>query len=972
MENIPKNLIEKLQDNNVVLFLGAGLSINAGYPSWKGLIKTILENLGDKEQKKEGYLNALNEDILSPIEVLGKIEPLKDYAIEIFDKELRKYNHCSPTTIHEKVGKLTSKIITTNYDCLLESSNNDFEKVIYSNKYKVAKISEYEKYIFKIHGDINEPDKCILFPKEYEELYSKEEKTSVFELKKIISDKSILFIGFSLDDPYIKFIFDFVTNLYSGFSPEHFIITSDKDKIWPQKVTPIFIDDYYLNLESVIDFLITEKNKKIVEKNEDLNNVLLSDTSIIKITRNLEYDIPPNVKFWVGRKKEIKNISNENFRVIFITGIGGQGKSALAAHFIKNNFDTNVYELADWRDFKEENNRFQTKIISIIQRLTNGEVNAKELENLINEELVDTFFHYLSSKKAIFVFDNIDSYIDLESFKPTGGFGYFFNQAMNVEHNSRFIFTCRPFIREASVNFYQISLLGLSVEESLELFSFYDIPVSKSVLKELAFTAHTLTKGHPLWLNLIAAQAVRGIETVNKFIKSIEDKSNFDEDNFSSILSEQILDEVWNSLNDKQRILLRSLAEIVKPETINSLSNILDSELNINQINKAFRTLKNLNLVEIKTSSISEDQIELHPLVKEYILQKYPKNERVKYITLLVQYYDSFIYILKPKLSSVLSLHSFQNWTSKIELEINRGSFKPALVALEEVSSSILSAGFSEEYLRVAEKLFEKIDWQEAIENEFPYFHSQFSTLTTILTQFGKYSLCLEFLEKFNSLIPGKSVYYLNYCSAKCHLLWYQEKYEDAIQIGEEGVLLLTESGLADNHGLKHNLALAQRDSSDIHNIKIALQFFQKNETLEKILDKENVNYELGGHFYGNVGKCLEHLNKIDDALFCYCISLQILIKDDNEGSKNNIGYACSWISEVLFKRKNIIECLYFLKYGINIWSKTSPPRAEKLKLKLSKIIFDKESKTTIEKMPDWKIENYCKKKAQELSGTLY
>ena len=101
--------------------------------------------------------------------------------------------------------------------------------------------------------------------------------------------------------------------------------------------------------------------------------------------------------------------------------------------------------------------------------------------------------------------------------------------------------------------------------------------------------------------------------------------------------------------------------------------------------------LKNLNLIEIKSSSISEDQIELHPLVKEYISTKFPQKERAKYITLLVQYYEQFIYILKPKLSSEMNLSSFQNWTSKIELHINKGDYKPALVALEEVSSSILS-----------------------------------------------------------------------------------------------------------------------------------------------------------------------------------------------------------------------------------------------------------------------------------------
>jgi hypothetical protein len=225
------------------------------------------------------------------------------------------------------------------------------------------------------------------------------------------------------------------------------------------------------------------------------------------------------------------------------------------------------------------------------------------------------------------------------------------------------------------------------------------------------------------------------------------------------------------------------------------------------------------NLVEIKSYSLNEDQIELHPLVKEFVLAKYPKTERAKFITLFVQYYDRFIYILKPKLSADLTIAEFQNWTSKIELQINKGDFKAALISLEEVSNAILSAGYSEEYIRVAEKLYSSIEWEYAINQEFPYFHSQFILLTTIQSQIGKFGLCNEFLEKYSSFIPGKSSHYLTYCSQKSYNLWLQGDFENAIQIAEEGVYLLGESNLADHYSLKHNLALAQRDSRVADNI---------------------------------------------------------------------------------------------------------------------------------------------------------
>lgn len=960
---IPSSLIEKINNKKIVIFAGAGLSMNVGLPSWYDLINNILDEIKDKEPKNIKFKDALKDEIMTPLDVLNKIEEHKEYAIEALEKNIRSYDDTKPAEIHKKLGEISTKIITTNYDCLLEEQFPSFEKITYSNNFKIAKLSEYQNYIFKIHGDIHEPDKCILFPFQYDKLYNKSEVSSVFELKKIISDKSLLFIGFSLSDPYINYVFDFISNLYSGFTPEHFIITTEKNKKWPNRVTPIQIESHS-DTEDLLDKIIESSSLFSEENKSFVNKINIESKDIVKISESLEYDLPPQNKYWVGRKKELEIISSDIFKVIFITGIGGQGKSALAAYYLKQYFDSELYEFGDWRDFKEETNRFQTKLISIIKRISNNDITAKQLDNSSNIELVDIFFNYLVDKKVIFVFDNIDSYIDLETFMPSGGLKYFFEQALNQNHKSKFIFTCRPFIREASVNFYQLELSGLSESESIEMFILYKIPLKKELLRELSIKAFKLTKGHPLWLNLIAAQARRGIDTVNKFIHRIEDKTDFNEDDFSSILSEKILNEVWYSLNEKQKTLLRGIAETVKPETITNLKKIIEPELKQNQFNKAFKVLTNLNLVEIKSSSISEDQIELHPLVKEFIVSKFPQMERAKYITLLVQYYDKFIYILKPKLNSDMTLSAFQNWTSKIELQINKGDFKSALIALEEVSSSILSAGFSEEYLRVSEKLFHNIDWKIAIDNEYSYFDSQFSTLTTTLTQFGKYIECEEFLNQYSELISGKGVQYLSYCSEKCYLYWYQEKFDEAIEIGEYGLFLLNESGVSDNYSLKHNLALSHRDSAKIENINKALKYFLKGEKTDDVIN--NINNDLGGHFYGNIGKCLELLGNKENALTCYYISINILFKEDNSHSKLNIGYAASWIFNILKFTNDKLYSLYFLKLSINTWNQSSPPRAEKMKKEWKTLAIDKQTKTEVNKIADWKIIKLCK----EISNT--
>lgn len=953
MKTINQDLINKINQNEIVIFVGAGLSINAGLPNWNGLIENILDGISSKEPKSEKLKNALVDEILSPIEVLNRISTFREDAIGILEKSIRSFDNCLPLVTHSQIGQLSNYIITTNYDNLIEKALTSFEVISYSNNYKVAHLSSYEKYIFKIHGDIHEPDKCVLFPEEYNKLYSEGEKSSTFELKKIVSDKSILFIGFGMNDPYISYVFDFIDKLYSGFNPDHYIITTDKSRQWPKKINPIYLDSY-ATLETFLKNLIKEKTNA-VQNQVDIKKEIesKSETSILKISSTNDYDSPPTNKFWVGREKEIKGIDTELFKIIFITGIGGQGKSALAAHYIRNNFDTKTYEFADWRDFKEEANRFQTKIISIIKRLdSNCQIN---FEALSNKDLVDTFFHILSDRKIIFVFDNIDNYIDLESFVPSGSFGYFYEQIVSRNHKSKFIFTCRPFIREATIDFYQIKLTGLSESECVSLFKFYDIGVGKDSLENLAQRAHKLTKGHPLWLNLIAGQAVRGINTVNEFMTDIEGKTTFKEDNFSSILSEKILTAVWQTLNDKQKNVIRGIAETVRPELEENLKMILGSQINPNQFYKSIRTLKNLHLIE----TLKDGEIELHPLVKEFVLTKYPKTERAKFITLFVKFYDQFIYILKPRLNSKLSLQEFQNWTLKIELQINQGDLKPALVALEEVCHSILSAGYSEEYMRVSQRLFASLNWDSAVSNEYPYFHSQLTNLTTTLTQMGNFNETEILLEKYRKLIPGKSVHYLAYCSEKTYFYWYQGKFIDAIQIGEEGVSLLEESSLADNYNLRHNLALSYRDSKISENVHKALNYFSNGGNLESLL-VEKLSKDYGGAYYGNLGKCLEYLGEKEKALIYYYYSLKLLMNEDNINTIINMGYACLWIANILSEKLDKENALYFLKLGKICWDKTSSPRSVDILNDWDSMLLLEHVKTKIDALSDWKIKDYC------------
>jgi hypothetical protein len=156
------------------------------------------------------------------------------------------------------------------------------------------------------------------------------------------------------------------------------------------------------------------------------------------------------------------------------------------------------YHLTDWRDFKEEEHKFHYKIYSMIQKVCPS-INQNKLVGLSDEQLITLFFKKLGKQKAVFVLDNIDSYIDLENFEPVGSIKKLFDSAIFYEHNSKFIFTCRPFIRYAGLDFHQLKLTGLNEDDTVEYFINEKPSISKEKIIKYAKKSFELTKGHDIY-----------------------------------------------------------------------------------------------------------------------------------------------------------------------------------------------------------------------------------------------------------------------------------------------------------------------------------------------------------------------------------------------------------------------------------------------------------------------------------------
>lgn len=674
-----------------------------------------------------------------------------------------------------------------------------------------------------------------------------------------------------------------------------------------------------------------------------------------------ECDTPPDIAKWVGRNEELELLDSVHFKVIFITGIGGQGKSSLATRYVYNQADSDNYESWDWRDFKEEENRLKTKIIEIIHRYSGANPAYLELKDASYDELIEMFFKTIGDRKILFVFDNIDSYIDYESFNPVDGFRQLIHYALTRKHNCKFIFTCRPFIKKADVGFYQIELPGLKYESTITLLDKYSININETNKDVLYNKLHTITNGHPLWLNLLGAQAVSGIHKLEEFIDNISAHTNFNEDDLTNILSDEIIGAMWVSLNYKQQKLLRCLSELLKSEEIDGLAKMVGNELNYNQFKKALNRLKLLNLVVTKTKHTKKEEIELHPLVKNFVRGKYPPNERSKFISIIIDYYNQVTYVLKERLCGNESLSFYENWTNKVELAINKGDYPFAILTLQEITDSILTAGYFEEYFRVASILFKKVDFSKLYTNETTYFVTQIISFVELSSEINEFDTAQLILDEFHKVINNKSKDYIIYCKLKCSFYWHKLDNKKAVEWGERAQNLVKNSKADIDFDLEHSLYLAKRDTREEIHINEALKFFLKGKQIEEIVNT-SIDENLSAQYFGNLGRCYYFLNDLDVAFKLYARAFKLTYQEEVSMKFMNRGFISHWIAQLLQKKGDNKTAYFFYTNCIYYWKKHSPHRALRVEDEIKILKREIPDIDDIIKLDNNTVENLCKK----------
>lgn len=245
----------------VIPFVGAGFSVAAGCPSWSDYIyDRAIHVKMDHEIVSEMLRNGEHEQLMDKVvETLSIPVFLRDFQVHFEGGRITP--SLSPAT--ELLGLFDGCAITTNFDRVLENSLK--EERPYDEKVEgkddtgrfLKALFRRERYLLKLHGNIDNPRNRILTKQEYDEAYGHEviqhDLPVPRTLFKVFEGFSVLFLGCSLTaDRYLnvlKSVYDAGENLM----PDHFAILPA-----PGDIDELFVRDQFLAQHGITPIWFTK------------------------------------------------------------------------------------------------------------------------------------------------------------------------------------------------------------------------------------------------------------------------------------------------------------------------------------------------------------------------------------------------------------------------------------------------------------------------------------------------------------------------------------------------------------------------------------------------------------------------------------------------------------------------------------------------------------------------------------------
>ena len=239
-KQIIDNAREAFRCNRVSFFVGAGVSQDAGGPSWQTLLNKVVVKFRRRTKFTEADVKKVSKSINESAIILGRYAfPQTKRHLNELSEFLRSkvlYNGVHESEVIKEIVSISRKnknvesIITYNYDDLIEheflkqcDGDQKYETIYEKNRALCNQLPIYHVHGFipreKVKGYQPKP---ILSEYEYHSIYKEAFHWSNVEQLHALDRNTCFFIGLSMTDPNLRRLLD-ISNTNSDGTPSHFV-----------------------------------------------------------------------------------------------------------------------------------------------------------------------------------------------------------------------------------------------------------------------------------------------------------------------------------------------------------------------------------------------------------------------------------------------------------------------------------------------------------------------------------------------------------------------------------------------------------------------------------------------------------------------------------------------------------------------------------------------------------------------------
>lgn len=202
------DLIETLNSGQAWLFVGSGVSVDAGLPSWKALTQSAIARIGEsgREQAQALLDKGRYADAIQAVEdIVGRT------ALEEFVRREVSIQRAEPERLATKLADWpVAGYLTTNYDHVLERALTNRHLpgwlTVGNTSDEIRKVSgDVSQIIWHLHGSAelgSDASKLVLTSNDYDAIYL-DASPLHSQLRGFLTQHRMIFIGFSFGDPEV-------------------------------------------------------------------------------------------------------------------------------------------------------------------------------------------------------------------------------------------------------------------------------------------------------------------------------------------------------------------------------------------------------------------------------------------------------------------------------------------------------------------------------------------------------------------------------------------------------------------------------------------------------------------------------------------------------------------------------------------------------------------------------------------------